>query len=76
MTTPKNWELNHSRMEILAEQDSQTIKTAVATPEMKKAIENLLTYLTSANDIPVDKAVIKANSKEVLAARAVLEKIK
>ena len=42
------------------------------TPTQREAIKGMLAYFDSGNNIPVDKAVIKANCAEVAALRAAL----
>jgi hypothetical protein len=45
-----------------------------AAPDLLAALTDLLSYFDSGNSVPVDKATIKANSAEVLAARAAIAK--
>ena len=49
--------------------------TLIATaPELYEALEDLLGYFRSGNAVDVERATIKANAPEVLAARAALKK--
>ena len=43
-----------------------------AAPELLAALNGLLAYFESGNSVPVSQATIKANSPEVLAARAAI----
>lgn len=45
-----------------------------AAPELYEALEDLLGYFRSGNAVDVERATIKANAPEVLAARAALKK--
>ena len=43
--------------------------------ELRAALSGLLSYFESGNSVPVDKATIKADSPEVIAARAAIQKV-
>ena len=43
--------------------------------ELRAALSGLLSYFESGNSVPVDKATIKADSPEVIDARAAIQKV-
>ena len=45
------------------------------TDELIEALQGFLLYFESGNQVPVDQATIKANSKEVQYARSVIAKV-
>lgn len=51
------------------------IRLIEAAPDLLSAMNGLLAYFESGNSVPVSQATIKANSAEVLAARAAIAKV-
>lgn len=56
------------------EQQEANATLIAAAPELYEALEDLLGYFRSGNAVDVERATIKANAPEVLAARAALKK--
>lgn len=59
----------------LASVTSKLLKAKTQRDELATALSGLLSYFESGNSVPVDKATIKADSLEVIAARAAIQKV-